>query len=94
MKISSEDVKHVAKLARLIISEDDIQLFTSQLNQILTYVDKLNELDTTRVKPTHHSLAITNAFREDIVKPSIPNEKSLANAPAKTNGTFIVPRVI
>lgn len=94
MKISREDVQHVAKLARLSFSNEDLELFTNQLNQILTYMDKLNELDTAHVEPTHHALAITNAFREDAIRPSVSNEKSLANAPAKADGSFTVPRVI
>ncbi|MDI6789714.1 MAG: Asp-tRNA(Asn)/Glu-tRNA(Gln) amidotransferase subunit GatC [Thermodesulfobacteriota bacterium] len=94
MKISREDVQHVAKLARLSFSKEDIELFTNQLNQILTYMDKLNELDTAHVELTHHALAITNAFREDAIRPSVSNEKSLANAPAKANGSFTVPRII
>lgn len=94
VKISREDVQHVAKLARLSFSNEDIELFTNQLNQILTYMDKLNELDTAHVEPTHHALAITNAFREDAIRPSVSNEKSLANAPAKADGSFTVPRVI
>ncbi|MDP2992728.1 MAG: Asp-tRNA(Asn)/Glu-tRNA(Gln) amidotransferase subunit GatC [Deltaproteobacteria bacterium] len=94
MKISREDVEHVAKLARLSFSNEDIELFTNQLNRILTYMDKLNELDTAHVEPTHHALAITNAFREDAIRPSVSNEKSLANAPAKADGSFTVPRII
>jgi len=94
VKISREDVEHVSKLARLSFSKEDIELFTNQLNQILTYMDKLNELDTAHVEPTHHALAITNAFREDAVRPSVSNETSLANAPAKADGSFTVPRVI
>jgi len=94
LKISREDIQHVAKLARLSFSNEDLELFTNQLNQILTYMDKLNELDTAHVEPTHHALAITNAFREDAIRPSVSNEKSLANAPAKADGSFTVPRVI
>ncbi len=94
MKISPEDVQDVANLARLTLSKNDIEVFTNQLDQILTYIDKLNELDTAHVEPAHHALAITNAFRQDAVQPSMPNEKSLANAPEKKNGAFVVPRVI
>lgn len=94
MKITPETVQHVAKLARLSFSRDDVEIFTKQLDQILTYMDKLSELDTTNVEPTYHALSITNAFRDDTVRPSVPNEKSLANAPAKANGSFTVPRII
>lgn len=87
-------MENVARLAKLTLSADEIELHTSQLDQILTYMDKLNELDTTGVEPTYHALAITNAFRKDGARPSISNKESLANAPAKTNGTFVVPRVI
>ncbi len=94
MKISREDVEHVAKLARLSFTAEEVDLFTRQLDQILSYVDKLNELDTTGVEPACHAIAVTNAFREDVSGPSIPREKTLANAPAKSDRYFTVPRVI
>lgn len=94
MKITVKDVQDVANLARLSFSQDELELFARQLDQILTYVEKLNELDTTGVEPVYHALEITNAFREDVVQPSLENETALKNAPSETDGYFTVPRVI
>ncbi|MGD9022590.1 MAG: Asp-tRNA(Asn)/Glu-tRNA(Gln) amidotransferase subunit GatC [Deltaproteobacteria bacterium] len=94
MKISREEVAHVAKLARLNLDEDAVELYTKQLGDILTYMDTLNRVDTTDVPSTSHAIFINNAFREDEVKDSIPNEKALANAPQSEDGSFVVPKVI
>ncbi len=94
MKISREEVVHVAKLARLNLEEDAVELYTKQLGDILTYMDTLNRVDTTDVPSTSHAIFINNAFREDEVKDSIPNEKALANAPQSEDGSFVVPKVI
>lgn len=94
MSITKEEVKHVAHLARLEFSEEELEQFTDQLAQILTYVAKLNELDTSQVEPTYHALRLTNVFREDEVKASIPTEEALANAPEREDGFFVVPKVI
>ncbi len=94
MKISREEVAHVAKLARLNLEEDAVELYTKQLGDILTYMDTLNRVDTTDVPSTSHAIFINNAFREDEVKDSIPNEKALANAPQSEDGSFVVPKVI
>ncbi len=94
MSITKEEVQHVAHLARLEFSEEELERFTEQLAQILSYVEKLNELDTSRVEPTYHALKLTNIFREDEVKESIPTEEALSNAPQRENGFFVVPKVI
>lgn len=94
MKITPEDVRHVANLARLSFSEEEIELFARQLDEILSYVEKLNELDTTKVEPVYHAFSLTNAFREDKVEPCLEPEKSLENAPAKSDSYFVVPRII
>jgi aspartyl-tRNA(Asn)/glutamyl-tRNA(Gln) amidotransferase subunit C len=94
MKISREEVAHVAKLARLNLDKDAVELYTKQLGDILTYMDTLNRVDTTGVPSTSHAIFINNAFREDEVKDSIPNEKALANAPQSEDGSFVVPKVI
>jgi aspartyl-tRNA(Asn)/glutamyl-tRNA(Gln) amidotransferase subunit C len=92
--ISKKEVEYVAHLARLEIDEAQKDKFTSQLNDILLYIDKLNELDTKGVEPMTHAIAVTNAFREDIVIDSIGTEKSLANAPDARGEFFRVPKVI
>ncbi|HHI97557.1 MAG TPA: Asp-tRNA(Asn)/Glu-tRNA(Gln) amidotransferase subunit GatC [Thermodesulfatator atlanticus] len=94
MSITKEEVQHVAHLARLEFSEEELERFTEQLAQILSYVEKLNELDTSQVEPTYHALKLTNIFREDEVKESIPTEEALSNAPQRENGFFVVPKVI
>ena len=94
MKISEEQVQHVIKLARLDPTHEDLAAITGQLDRILSYVETLNELDTEGVEPTTHALAITNAFRDDEMKPSLSQEKSLANGPRQNGEAFVVPRVI
>jgi len=94
MKITKEAVENVAKLARLSLSEEVVERFTHELGDILTYVDKLSELDTENVKPTQHVLDIKNVFREDETSESYDREKILSNAPVSENGCFIVPKVV
>lgn len=94
MKISREQVEHVAHLARLEFSEGEKDKFTSQLNDILLYMDKLNEIDTTGVASETHAISLNNAFREDVVKPSLGEERALANAPDSKGSFFRVPKVI
>jgi len=93
-KITKKDVEHVAKLARLRLSEKEKEKFAKQLDQILKYVNKLNELDTKKVKPTSHVFSLKNVFREDKVGKSLKVEKVLENAPEKAKGFFKVPKVI
>lgn len=94
MKISKEDVIHVANLARLELDDASVDKFSHQVGTILEYVDTLNRLDTTGVRPTSHAIFLTNAFREDEIKLHLPLEQALFNAPEKDDGTFQVPRVI
>jgi aspartyl-tRNA(Asn)/glutamyl-tRNA(Gln) amidotransferase subunit C len=93
-KISKEEVAYVAHLARLSFSEGETEKFTSQLNDILLYMDKLNAVDTTGVEPMTHAIAQKNAFRNDRVDVSLPIEASLANAPESRGSCFQVPKVI
>ena len=94
MKISKDQVEYVARLANLELNDEEKEIFTRQLNSILSYMDKLNQLDTANVDSTSHVLPIKNIFRQDNVKPSLPKEEALANAPDQKNGFFRVPRVI
>ena len=93
-----KDVEHVAKLARLEFTDAEKEKFTHQLNQILAYMQKLNELDTTNVEPLSHVIELSpprgEMFREDTVRPSYPVEEILKNAPARTEKFFKVPKVI
>lgn len=94
MKITKEEVNHVADLARLEMPEASVQKFVEQIGQILEYVDTLNAIDTTGIVATSHATNLTNAFREDEMHPHIDREDALANAPEQEDGCFIVPRVI
>ena len=94
MKITREEVVHVARLARLKLSEEQEKRFALQLNKVLEYMERLNELNTEGVEPTFHAVSLQNALREDEVRPSLPREISLNNAPERTKGFFVVPKVI
>ena len=88
------DIEKVARLARLELSEKEKETFGNQLEQILTYMEQLNRLDTTGVEPTSHAIPIQNAFREDEMKPSFLQEEVLGIAPEEEDGHFKVPRII
>ncbi len=94
MKITVEEVEHVARLARLELTTEEKQRMRAQLDSILSYIDKLNELDTSAVEPTSHVLPMTNVFREDEVTPSLAQEAVLANAPDRHDLFFRVPRIL
>lgn len=94
MAVTKKDVEKIAELARLKFTEEELENFTPQMNEILTYMDKLNELDTENVKPLSHPVEQTNVFRKDELKPSISNEDALKNAPSKDEHHFKVPKVI
>jgi aspartyl-tRNA(Asn)/glutamyl-tRNA(Gln) amidotransferase subunit C len=93
-RISEEQVKHVAHLARLAITEEEAQKFTSQLDAIISFAEQLNELDTTNIKPTSHVLDMKNILREDQSKAGLPREEVLKNAPDHDNGQIRVPSII
>jgi len=94
MKITPEEISHVADLARLHLSSEEVEAMAGQLGDILSYVAKLNELDTAGITPTTHAISIVNAFREDEVKHSLEREKALANGPQQDGEAFVVPRII
>lgn len=94
MSITTKDVEHVANLARLELSEQEKEQFAGQLNAILKYAEKLNELNTDDVEPTSHVLPVYNVMREDAVRESVSNETALRNAPDDEDGQFKVPAVL
>ena len=94
MALTREEVLHVAQLARLSLEPAEIELFTRQLNDILDYVAKLQELDTEGVPPLAHVIPVFNVLREDEIKPGLDRDQALDNAPAEEEGAFLVPRVI
>ena len=88
------DVEKVAQLARLRFSEEEKRDLASKLNDILSYMEQLNRLDTEHVEPTAHVLPLKNVLREDAVAPSMSQEDLLSNAPDRAMGHFKVPKVI
>jgi aspartyl-tRNA(Asn)/glutamyl-tRNA(Gln) amidotransferase subunit C len=94
MGITMKDVEHVAKLARLELSEQEKKQFSEQLDAILKYAEKLNELDTDHVNPTSHVLQVSNVMREDKSRPSWPIAQVMQNAPDEEDGQFKVPAVL
>lgn len=94
MKITRDEVLHVASLARLRFEEEEAEALTVQMSAILDYVEKLGGLDLAGVEPMAHVHDIVNAFREDEVRPSFSNAEALANAPAPDGGCFRVAKVI
>jgi aspartyl-tRNA(Asn)/glutamyl-tRNA(Gln) amidotransferase subunit C len=94
MAISREDVEHVAKLARLRLSDEEKETFRRQLSDVLEHARVISEVDTEDVPPTSHTLPLVNVFREDDVRPSLPVEEVVQNAPWAEGGAFKVPRII
>ena len=88
------DIQYVANLARIALTPDEEAKLGYQLGDILGYVKKLEELDVTGVEPMAHAVPLTNVLRADEVRPSIPQEAALANAPKQANGLFIVPKIV
>ncbi len=92
-EITREQVEHVANLARLQLTEEEAQGYTKDLNAILQFANKLNELDTSDVPPTSHATDVKNVMREDVNRPSLPREVALKNAPDQEDGQIKVPAV-
>ena len=93
-KITTDEVKHVAHLARLSITEQEAEKFADQLGSIITFAEQLNELDTTDIEPTTHVLDMKNIMREDISTGGLPREDVLKNAPDHQNGQIKVPTIL
>lgn len=93
-RISVENVKHVAHLARLAITDQEAEKFQKQLDAIVTFAEQLNELDTTDVKPTTHVLTMKNVMREDVPEKGLPVEEVLKNAPDHKDNQIRVPAVL
>ena len=91
MAISPEEVRHVARLARLTLTDDEVARFGEQLSAILEAVSKVSEVDLSDVPPTAHPLDLVNVWAQDEPRPSLPVEEALANAPDRDNGFFRVP---
>ena len=94
MSISRQDIEKVALLARLQLTEAELGTMTSELAQIVGYVDQLAEVATDDVEPMAHAIPVTNVFREDLVGESLPREEALANAPHRDERGYLVPAVL
>src|SRR4030042_1431975 len=92
-KLTEKDTEHVAMLARIQLTPEEIKSFTQQLNNILDYFKKLEEIDTSAVEPTYHILDLVNVTRPDKVTPSLPVDEVLANAPKKQENYFKAPKI-
>jgi len=93
-RISEDQVKHVAHLARLAITEEEAEMLTNQLDKIITFAEQLNELNTDNVEPTAHVLEIKNVMREDRAQQGLPREEVLKNAPEHQDGQIKVPGIM
>jgi aspartyl-tRNA(Asn)/glutamyl-tRNA(Gln) amidotransferase subunit C len=94
MAAAEIDVKYVAHLARLALTPDEKKKLGEQLGNILGYIEKLKELDVSNVEPTAHAVPMVNVTRADEIRPSLPHEEALRNAPKQANGLFIVPKIV
>jgi len=94
LRLSKKEVEYVADLARLNLTEQEIELYTEQLNSILEYFEKLQQLNTANVEPTAHAVQLYNVLREDEVTDSMETDKVFANAPWAEDGFFRVPKIV
>jgi aspartyl-tRNA(Asn)/glutamyl-tRNA(Gln) amidotransferase subunit C len=94
VKLSREQVKDIADLAKLDLTEAEIDHFADQLSAVLDYASRLDQLDTANIPPTATVLPLENVMREDRIQPSLPREQALANAPSKVEGQFRVDAVL
>lgn len=88
------NLKEVAHLARLELTSEEEQKLGAQLGSILTYIEKLKEVNVSNVEPTAHAFPLVNVTRPDEVRPSLPHEEAMRNAPAQSNGLFVVPKIV
>jgi len=88
------DIKYVAHLARVALAPEEEKKLGTQLGHILGYMEKLKSLDVSGVEPTAHAVPMVNVTRADEVRPSLPHDEAMRNAPAKANGLFIVPKIV
>jgi len=94
MSLSRAEVEKVSLLARLLLSDEELDRMTTQMGDILGYIDLLSELDTEKVEPMAHALDVANVFRDDAVRPSLERDSALANAPSRDDECYLVPAVL
>jgi aspartyl-tRNA(Asn)/glutamyl-tRNA(Gln) amidotransferase subunit C len=88
------NVQYIAHLARLNLTPEEEAKFGAQLTHVLDYIEKLKQLDVSQIEPTSHAVPLVNVTRPDQVRPSLPHEEAMRNAPAQANGLFIVPKIV
>jgi aspartyl-tRNA(Asn)/glutamyl-tRNA(Gln) amidotransferase subunit C len=94
MAVSIDEVEHIAKLAKLKFSDEELEDFTHRFNDILKYMEMLNKVDTSNIEPLSHPVEMTNVFRDDKLNKSVPTEDALKNAPESDGEFFRVPKII
>lgn len=94
MAAENFDIQYVADLARIALTPEEAQRLGAQLGNILGYVEQLRSVDVSQVEPTSHAFPLVNVTRRDEVVPGLPHEDALANAPLKSNGLFMVPKIV
>lgn len=94
MSLSESEVRHVAMLARLALTDEEVVSLQGDLNSILGHIDTIQQLDLASVTPTAHAIPVTNVTRDDVVKPGLPRETALMNAPAQQDGAFLIPQIV
>lgn len=94
VKTEGMDVRYVAHLARVYLTDEEAERFQAQLDQILQYVRELNRLDVEGVEPTAHAMPVNNVFRKDETRPCLAHDQAMANAPSQRQGQFLVPKII
>jgi aspartyl-tRNA(Asn)/glutamyl-tRNA(Gln) amidotransferase subunit C len=94
MSLSEHDVRHVAMLARLALTDAEVEAMRDDLNSILGHIDEIQQLDLESVPPMAHAIQVTNVTRADVRKPSFPQDVAVANAPQSENGAFVIPQIV
>ena len=94
MKITTDEVKYVANLAKLYVDETEAEKLTGEMESIINFANMLSEIDTENIAPTNHAMKVQNVFREDVVKESYSQEDILKNAPSQEGGCYLVPKVV
>ncbi|MCE5191337.1 MAG: Asp-tRNA(Asn)/Glu-tRNA(Gln) amidotransferase subunit GatC [Actinomycetia bacterium] len=94
MSISESDVRHVALLARLALTDEQVTRLQGELNSVLGHIEQMQKLDLSDVEPTSHSIPLRNVTRPDVIRPGLSRELALMNAPEAENGAFVIPRIV
>ena len=94
MSLSEHDVRHVAMLARLALTDDEVEAMRDDLNSILGHIDEIQRLDLASVPPMAHAIAVTNVTRDDVVVAPLPQDVAVMNAPQSEGGAFVIPQIV